>query len=125
MPSGSSDSVKIIYYNRELVAQAVREALKKLTQEHPELQEAILFGSFVRGDAVPGSDVDMLLILSDSTLTFLERIPKYIPTTVPGGVDIFPYTRQELDRMLAEGNPFIHRALSEGQRLTRQEILKE
>lgn len=76
------------------------------------------------GDRVPGSDVDMLMVLRDSPVSFLERIPQYLPTSVPGGVDLFPYTRAELKQMLAEGNPFVRRALQEGRRFTREAVLE-
>lgn len=123
MPERSSDFVKIVYYDRQEVLEALTEALRKLTQEHPEVEEAVLFGSFVRGDTVPGSDVDLLLILKESSQDFLARIPQYLPTTVAGGVDVFPYTHQELDRMMAEGNSFIRRALAEGRRFPRRALL--
>lgn len=123
MQKPSSPSVKVIYYNRDRVAKALAQTLQELAGRHPEVEEVVLFGSFVRGDAVPGSDVDMLLILRDSPDDFLKRIPTYLPTTVPGGVDLFPYTRQEIERMTSEGNPFLRRALAEGRHFTRQEIL--
>lgn len=124
MPEPSSTSVKVIYYNRQAVTQALSAALVSLVRSHPEIEEVVLFGSFVRGDTVPGSDVDMLLILSESLQPFLARIPAYLPTTVPGGVDVFPYTRQELTRVLEEGNSFVRRALAEGRRLSRQTVLR-
>jgi hypothetical protein len=44
----------------------------------------------------------------------MERIPYYLPTGLPVGVDIFPYTRDEVDRMAAAGNHFIKQAVAEG-----------
>ncbi len=81
---------------------------------HPEIEQVLLFGSLARGDAVPGSDADLLLILSSAELPFLERIPRYLPEGLPLGVDLFPYTQEEIDRMLAEGNQFIRQAMKEG-----------
>lgn len=123
MPNESSDSVRIFWYNREEVRRALEQALKALALAHPEIEEAVLFGSFVRGDAVPGSDVDMLLVLRDSEKDFLARIPDYLPSHVPGGVDVFPYTREELRRMRSEGNPFIRQAFEQGRCFGREEIL--
>jgi predicted nucleotidyltransferase len=87
---------------------------RQIKTDHPEVQKALLFGSLARGDAVPGSDADLLLILSSSSHSFLERIPQYLPPKVSLPVDVFPYTRVEIDRMLAEGNHFIKRAMKEG-----------
>lgn len=125
MPNRSFGSVKITYYDRGRVAEALRQALRDLVTRNPEVEEVVLFGSFIRGNAVPGSDVDLLLLLRDSSKDFLDRIPQYLPTAVPGGVDVFPYTRQELNRMVAEGNFFVQRAWKEGRHLTREAILAD
>ena len=53
-----------------------------------------------------------------SDLMFMERIPRYLPTGLPLGVDVFPYTRDEIDRMLNQGNGFIAQAMREGVALT-------
>ncbi len=79
---------------------------------HP--RRVILFGSLVRGTAVPGSDVDLLLVLTASDRSFVDRIPAFLPSHFPVGVDIFPYTRAELERMKAEGNSFVLAALRDG-----------
>jgi predicted nucleotidyltransferase len=89
-----------------------------MKMDHPEIEQVLLFGSLARGEAVPGSDADLLLILSSSVLPFIERIPRYLPTGLPLGIDVFPYTRDEIDRMLATGNHFIRQAVKEGIILT-------
>ncbi|MFO8240414.1 MAG: nucleotidyltransferase domain-containing protein [Dissulfuribacterales bacterium] len=81
---------------------------------HPEIERVLLFGSLARGEAAPGSDADLLLVLSSAADPFLNRIPKYIPMGLPIGVDVFPYTQEEISRMLADGNLFLRRALDEG-----------
>ena len=68
----------------------------------------MLFGSLQRGDAVPGSDADLL---------FADRAAAYRPKGVGIPVDLFVYTRDELDGMLAAGNRFVSRALAEGREL--------
>ena len=93
---------------------AVDTHVRALAARHPELEEAILFGSIVRGTAVPGSDVDLLLVLSESDRPFRDRIPLFLPGAFPVGVDVFPYTRAELTRMKAEGNRFVLDALRDG-----------
>lgn len=91
------------------------EHVRTLVAHHPEVDEVILFGSVVSGTPVPGSDVDLLLILSSSDRSFLDRIPTFLPGRFPVGMDVFPYTRAEIERMRAAGNPLILRALREGQ----------
>ena len=92
----------------------IREAVKVLTTRHPEIEQVVLFGSLARGDAVPGSDADLLLTLRESDLPFLARSARYCLADAGVGVDIFAYTRSELDAMLAGGNTFVAQALREG-----------
>jgi len=81
----------------------------------PELESVVLFGSLARGEAVPGSDVDLLLILERCDLPWMERLVRYAVSPVAGvTVEVFPYTRTEVERMEAEGNWFIRQALREG-----------
>ncbi len=91
---------------------------RQMKLQHPEIEEILLFGSLARGDAVPGSDADLLVILSSASQPFMERITQYMPTGLSVGVDVFPYTREEIDRMVAEGNCFIRQAIREGITLT-------
>ena len=88
--------------------------VKRLARERAEIVRVVLFGSLARGDAVPGSDVDLLVVIAASDRSFLDRMPLYKPTDVPIGVDVFPYTEEELASMLDEGNAFVREALSEG-----------
>jgi predicted nucleotidyltransferase len=69
----------------------------------------------LRGDAVPGSDVDLLVVLSRAEKPFLDRIPGYAVDIEGMDVDVFPYTEDELARMLAEGNSLLAEALREGE----------
>jgi predicted nucleotidyltransferase len=86
--------------------------------QHPEIEEVLLFGSLARGEAVPGSDADLLVILSSASQSFMDRIPHYLPVGLPLGVDVFPYTQAEIDRMLAQNNHFIRQAVKEAVVLT-------
>jgi predicted nucleotidyltransferase len=112
--------VKITYPDREAIKKALHELVKDLVESHPELEAVILFGSFARGDSVPASDVDLLLILAQSERPFHERIPKFLPSRFPVGVEVFPYTREEMEGMLREGNFFLKAALEEGVELYRR-----
>jgi len=108
------NSVEIEYFPSRQVWEELREFVSTLRQQHPEIERVLVFGSLVRGDCVPGSDVDLLVVLQESSVPFLERIPHYTPSNFPVGVDVFPYTREELERMLSQGNTFIQEALAEG-----------
>lgn len=85
-----------------------------LKNRHPEIERAVLFGSLRRGDAVPGSDADVLLVLRESALPFRERSVYYAPQHIGIGIHIFAYTRSELNAMHTAKNTFVRRALREG-----------
>jgi predicted nucleotidyltransferase len=80
MPHRLSPSVKIRYLDKEAIWKSLRKSIKELQERFPEIEQVLLFGSFARGEAVPGSDIDLLIILKDSKLSFLERIVRYIPS---------------------------------------------
>lgn len=95
------------------MVEELKAVARQMKANHPEIEQVLLFGSLARGEAVPGSDADLLVILSSSDQPFLERIPRYLPVGLPVGVDVFPYTREEIDRMLDNGNLFIRQAVEE------------
>ena len=116
-PKASSASVKVFWLNREEKILRLQEAVKTLKARHPEIERAVLFGSLERGDAVPGSDADVLLMVGATDLPFPERAAAYRPEGVGIPVDLFVYTRTELEGMLAAGNRFVSRALADGRDL--------
>jgi predicted nucleotidyltransferase len=87
--------------------------VQRLGKRHPEIEEVWLFGSLARGDAVPGSDADLLIVLKESTLPFVARSAHYQPDFCGVGVDILAYTHAELAIMQAEDNPFLRQIQSE------------
>ena len=79
---------------------AVRRAMDayaaRLLAAHPEVEEIVVFGSFAEGNWAPGSDLDVFVVLSRSPKTVRDRIPELLPGAFPVGVDLFPYTREEI-----------------------------
>ena len=76
--------------------------------------QAILFGSFARGDADLASDVDLVLI-EQTSAPFVERGRAHLPLFHLGvGVDLFVYTPEEYERLKRDGNPLIARVEEEG-----------
>lgn len=77
-------------------------------------RKVIAFGSVARGDADDWSDLD-LIIVSETARPFFERFKDF-----RGLYDVWPrldlliYTPDEFERMLAEENPLIARAVAEG-----------
>ena len=107
-------TVSVTWFDKDAVWRAVEAHARTLAARCPEIEEIRVFGSLVKGTAVPGSDVDLLIVLSASEQPFLDRIATYVPGAFPCGVDVFPYTRAEIARMASEGNTLIAAALGEG-----------
>lgn len=107
------DTVKIRSVNKEFILSETRKYLELQKILHPELIGAYLFGSFVKGTYAPGSDIDILLVLEKSDRKMRDRIPQFLPGRFPVGMDIFPYTKDELDEAL-KNNTFIQSILQEG-----------
>ena len=110
MQTRSSDSVKIRYLDKPGIMKAISRLVEELSQKYPEIERISLFGSFARDEAVPGSDVDILIVLTDSDLPFKDRIREYMPSSFPVGIDVVPYTKSEMDTMLSQGNYFLKSA---------------
>ena len=78
-------------------------------------QKIILFGSLMRGNPKPGTDIDFFIIkknvptLGVDRIRQLDRLIKYKLAT-----DFIVYTPEELDQRLKLGDPFIKSILSEG-----------
>ena len=90
----------------------IQRALEKFVAElarRPEVLKIILFGSMVNDRYAPGSDVDILVVISESDKPLRNRVPDYLPRRFPMGLDVFPYTVDEANRLA-----FPREALAEG-----------
>lgn len=110
----SSGSVRIFWLDRSELLDRLKQAVEELSSRHPEVEQVVLFGSLARNEAVPGSDADLLLVLTDCSLAFADRGAVYRFPGLDIAVDLIAYTRDELDRMQADDNPFIKSAFKEG-----------
>ena len=112
-PNGSSASLVVKSNNEAAVEQAVRRWAAGIAAQRSEVRRIVWFGSRVSGIPSPGSDVDVCLVLARSDKPFRERVADYLPLGFPVGLDLFPYTAEELDR-LQRDHPSWHRALTGG-----------
>ncbi len=78
---------------------------RSMRRSHPEIERAILFGSFARGHGGPRSDLDVVLVVTRSDIPFRDRQPHYAPSS-KRPVDLFVYTRAEVESM-KDNMPFV------------------
>lgn len=55
----------------QLANEVIREIKHRIAAEQPAA-EVILYGSFARGDAGPGSDIDLLILINKPDLRYTE-----------------------------------------------------
>jgi len=92
---------------------ALDQSIARVLQAFPEVTTAWLFGSEVRGEARPGSDLDLALLLRDARKTALEASPT-LGRIAAELEQVAPGRRIDLVLLQAQGPVFQHRVLSQG-----------
>ena len=96
-----------------MIEAGVRRWASTVAETRPEVRRIIWFGSRVNGIPAPGSDVDVCLVISRSDRRPRDRIGDYLPFGFPVGMDLFPYTVAEFERLRHE-HPSWHDAITSG-----------
>jgi len=98
----------------DVVLQDLNGLRRRLAPHVRSALRVIVFGSVARGEPDAHSDLD-LVIVAPTTRPFFERFKDFAGLyDVWPRLDLLIYTPEEFDRMRADGNPLIHRALEEG-----------
>ncbi len=95
------NSVVVKSVDEARVRRAMDEYAARLLASHPEIEEIVVFGSFEKGNYAPGSDLDVFIVLSRSNFRVRDRIPELLPGAFPVGVDLFPYTPEEIATLVS------------------------
>ena len=102
MPVRLLNSAVFKWPDRDTVLTAARAWAIELRAADADVETVGCVGSYPRGDWGVGSDLDVIIILSHSTLTPGERYCKYAREQLPVPVDMWVYTREEWDRMAVD-----------------------
>ncbi len=107
--------MQVAWLDRDEAIRELAERARDLLARDPRVRAVGLFGSLARGNALPSSDADILLVLDSHPLPrWFDRIPEYADafagTALP--VEPFPYTLDELRRLAAQPG-FLRTALQE------------
>ena len=78
---------------------------------HADLEAVGVFGSYGRGDAGVGSDLDLLLVLRQCDLPVWERMRRWDTSTLPLATDLLVYSRAEWNT-LPQWNPKLAEVLA-------------
>lgn len=95
MPVRSLRSSVLTWPDAQTVDQAVRRWAQRLAHQHPDVVRIGYFGSYARGNAGVGSDVDLLIIVKSAELPFAYRAARWDATDLPVPADVLVYTVAE------------------------------
>lgn len=111
MPVRLLSSSVLRWPNRSEVHDSVVKWAQRLIDSRTDVVRVGYFGSYARNDWGPGSDLDLLVVLSDSSSSPSRRALGTSVLDIPVGVDLLVYTESEF-RGLESKNPTFHRHLA-------------
>ena len=92
--------------------------LRERLSEWPDLKGAWLFGSIARGDAVEGSDIDVLLIAGDLESADLHerigRIQEDAKSWTGNDLQLVEHSPASWQKLVAAKNPFVAEVRRDG-----------
>jgi len=100
----SSTGSVLRWPSSEAVLEQTRIWAEQQAESNPDLEAVGVFGSYGRGDAGVGSDLDLLLILSQCDLPVWERLRRWDTSPLPLATDLLVYSRAEW-HTLPQWNP--------------------
>ena len=106
MPVRSLRSSVLKWPDRQAVEHAVTAWASGERPRHPGLLRLGWFGSYARGDAGVGSDLDLVAVVESSVEPFERRALAWDLSQLPVPAEILVYTRDEWQRMEQEGGRF-------------------
>lgn len=95
VPVASSSSSVKRWPTREAVLDGLRTWAAAEAKRRPELEALGYFGSYARGDEGFGSDLDLIAVVAQSPLPFIERARDWKTATLPVPADLIVYTAEE------------------------------
>lgn len=106
MPVRSLRSSVLRWPDRRTVEEAAAAWAAHERLRHPGLIRLGWFGSYARGAAGVGSDLDLVAVLESSAEPFERRALAWDLSPLPVPAEILVYTRDEWQRMAREGGRF-------------------
>ena len=106
MPVRSLHSSVLRWPDRRTVEEAARSWAAGAHPCHPDLIRLGWFGSYARGDAGVGSDLDLVAVVESSAEPFERRALAWDLSPLPVPAEILVYTRDEWRRLHDEGGRF-------------------
>jgi predicted nucleotidyltransferase len=108
--------VRVFRLDQEGVIARLRARAQSLLERNPDVLEVRLFGSLARGEAHPGSDADLFIVVRDSGRSSFDRIPDLARHFSGTGIgcDVIVYSDSERAALAAREDAFSRAVLVEG-----------
>ena len=106
MPVKSLNSSVLKWPDRSTVDRAARSWAANEVVKHPELLRLGYFGSYARGDAGVGSDLDLIAIVGQDSEPFERRSLTWDLNALPVPAELIVYTQEEWERLQQQGQRF-------------------
>lgn len=123
MPVTSADSSIKRWPSAEVVLSAASAWAKAAAEQRPDLIALGYFGSYARGAAGFGSDLDLIAIVGTDNRPAMERSLDWPTEALPVPADLLVYTVGEWKRLEAEGGRFGKTLRAEARWLVGREAL--
>jgi len=95
MPVKSSSSSVLRWPETGAVQRALERWARARAEEHAEILRVGYFGSYARGDAGVGSDIDVVMVVAAATQPWERRAARWDTTSLPVPADLLIYTAAE------------------------------
>lgn len=102
MPVRLSTSSVLVWPNAEAVLGAARDWAHEIAARDERVHRIGYFGSYARGQAGVGSDLDVVAVVGHSDLSFARRATMWETTGLPVPIDLLVYTREEWRALVAD-----------------------
>jgi predicted nucleotidyltransferase len=99
MPVRLLNSSVLKWPDQSTVDQAARSCAAAEVKNYPELVKLRYFGSYARGDAGAGSDLDLIAIVEKAWEPFYRRSLTWNLNTLLVQAELIVYTREEWERL--------------------------
>jgi hypothetical protein len=93
--------------SHEEVKNVLRQWINKQMTTHPEVIQLGYFGSLAKGNWGVGSDLDLIVIIQDSSIPFEKRPVGWDFDMLPVPTDMLIYTMKEWQHMRKKGGRFV------------------
>ena len=106
MPVRSLNSSILKWPDKLAVDRAARSWIQNEAPRHPDLLRVGYFGSYARGDAGGGSDLDVIAIVQRTAEPFERRCLTWDLSALPVPAEMIIYTRAEWRHLQEQGSRF-------------------